>query len=191
MKTIVTCVAVFTLSLLPLAIRAQDSQGPATPASPQHFYRLHFAVAELDGAGKVINTRTYEETVATTGAGHSVGDQQIKTGSRVPIATGSYAASGDPAKLANTQFQYIDLGVNLDVREATEHGEMLGFRLKAEVSSVARQTEIGGVGEPVIRQNVWDSTVLISIGKPTVVFSSDDLDSKGKMQVEVTATKVE
>jgi hypothetical protein len=33
--------------------------------------------------------------------------------------------------------------------------------------------------------------VLISIGKPTVVFSSDDLDSKGKMQVEVTAAKVE
>jgi hypothetical protein len=191
MKTIVTLVAVFTLSLLPLATRAQDSQGPATPVSPQHFYRLHFAVAELDGAGKVTNTRTYEETVSTTGAGHSVGDQQIKTGSRVPIATGSYAAGADAARLANTQFQYIDLGVNLDVREATEHGEMLGFRLKAEVSSVARQTEIDGVGEPVIRQNVWDSSVSIPVGKPTVVFSSDDLDSKGKMQVEVTATRVE
>ncbi len=58
-------------------------------------------------------------------------------------------------------------------------------------SSVAHQTEVAGVGEPVIRQNVWDSTVLVPIGKPTVVFSSDDLDSKGKMQVEVTATRVE
>jgi hypothetical protein len=191
MKTIVTFVAVFALSLLPMATRAQDSQGTAAPASPQHFYRVHFAVAELDGAGKVTNTRTYEETVATTGSGHVVGDQQIKTGSRVPIATGSYATNGNPANAANTQFQYIDLGVNLNVREVAEHGEMLGFRLKAEVSSVARQTEIGGVGEPVIRQNVWDSTVLVPVGKPTVVFSSDDLDSKGKMEVEVTATKVE
>jgi Bacterial type II and III secretion system protein len=191
MKTMCTFVAVFTLSLLPMATRAQDSQGTAAAASPEHFYRLHFAVAELDGAGKVTNTRTYEETVVTTGSGHVVGDQQIKTGSRVPIATGSYATNGNPTNVANTQFQYIDLGVNLDVRDATEHGEMLGFRLKAEVSSVARQTEIGGVGEPVIRQNVWDSTVLVLVGKPTVVFSSDDLDSKGKMQVEVTATKVE
>jgi hypothetical protein len=29
------------------------------------------------------------------------------------------------------------------------------------------------------------------VGKPTLVFSADDLDSKGKMQVVVTATKVE
>ncbi len=190
MKPISTLVVLFTLSLLPIAVRAQNPS-EAAAASPQHFYRVQFAVAELDGAGKVTNTRTYEETVATTGSGHAVGDQQIKTGSRVPIATGSYGANGTAANLANTQFQYIDLGVNLDVRDATEHGDKLGFRLKAEVSSVARQTEIAGVGEPVIRQNVWDSLVLIPIGKPTVVFSADDLDSKGKMQVEVTATKVE
>jgi hypothetical protein len=43
----------------------------------------------------------------------------------------------------------------------------------------------------VIRQNKWDSSVLIPVGKPTLVFSADDLDSKGKMQVELTATKVE
>ncbi|MFP5227435.1 MAG: hypothetical protein ACLGXA_07370 [Acidobacteriota bacterium] len=187
MKTIATLIAVSTLSLLPMVVRAQNPP-EAAAASPQHFYRLHFAVAELDADGKVTNTRSYDETIAT---GHPAGNQVIKTGSRVPIATGSYATNGNPANLANTQFQYIDLGVNLDVRDATEHGEMLGFRLKAEISSVARQTEIGGVGEPVIRQNVWDSTVLIPIGKSTIVFSSDDLDSKGRMQVEVTGTKIE
>ncbi len=190
MKPIATLVALFTLSLLPVTVRAQNPP-EAAAASPQHFYRVQFAVAELDAAGKATNTRSYEETVATTGSGHVVGDQQIKTGSRVPIATGSHATNGNPANLANTQFQYIDLGVNLDVHDATEHGDKLSFRLKAEVSSVARQTDIGGVGEPVIRQNVWDSTVLVPIGKPTVVFSADDLDSKGKMQVEVTATRVE
>jgi hypothetical protein len=190
MKSIATLVAVSTLSLLPLAATAQNPpEAPAAP--PQHFYRVHFAVAELDEGGKVTNTRTYDETIATTGPNHPVGDQQIKTGSRVPIATGSYGTNGNPANPANTQFQYIDLGVNLDVRDAVEHGEKLGFRLKAEVSSVARQTEIGGVGEPIIRQNVWDSTVLVPVGRPTVVCSSDDLDSKGRMQVEVTVTKVD
>lgn len=189
MKTIATFVAVFTLSLLPAGLRGQESK-EAAAASPQHFYRLQFAVAELDGAGKVTNTRNYEETIVTKG-GQFGGDQQIKTGSRVPIATGSYGTNGNPANAANTQFQYIDLGVNLDVRDVNENGEKLGFRLKAEVSSVARQTEIGGIGEPVIRQNVWDSTVMVPVGKPTIVFSADDLDSKGKMQVEVTATRVD
>ncbi|MGB7134081.1 MAG: hypothetical protein WBD46_02265 [Acidobacteriaceae bacterium] len=189
MKTIATFAAIFALSLLPLTVPAQNAAGTAT-APAQHFYHLHFAVEELDGAGKVTNTRSYEETIATTGGGQSTGDQQIKTGSRVPIATGSYA-SGTNQNLANTQFQYIDLGVALDVRDANEHGLMLGFRLKAEVSSIARQTEVAGIGEPVIRQNSWDSTVAIPIGKPTVVGSSDDLDSKGKLQIVVTATRID
>lgn len=186
MKTIVT-LAVFTLSLAPLAMRAQNTPESPAPPAAQQFYRLHFAVKELSDTGGVTNTRTYEETIATG----SLADQQIKTGSRVPIATGSYASSGSPANLANTQFQYIDLGVDLDVRNAAVRGDKLSFRLKAEVSSVARQTEIAGVGEPVIRQNSWDSTLTVPIGKPTVVFSADDLDSKGKMQVEVTATAVD
>ncbi|HZZ38760.1 MAG TPA: hypothetical protein VFE06_06500 [Acidobacteriaceae bacterium] len=184
MKAIATFVAAFTLSLLPVAVRAQNAPESTAPPVEQRFYRLHFAVEELDAAGKVTNTRSYEET-AVTGDGH---DQQIKTGSRVPIATGSYGAN---ANLANTQFQYIDLGVDLDVRNATEHADKLSFRLSANISSIARQTEIGGIGEPVIRQNSWDSNLIIPIGKPTVVYSSDDLDSKGKMQVEVTATKVD
>jgi hypothetical protein len=187
MKTIATLAAMLTLSLLPIAARAQSSQEPAAPATPQTFYRLHFAVEELDPAGKITNTRVYEETIAT---GNGL-DQQIKTGSRVPIATGSYGAAGTQSSLVNTQFQYIDLGVNLDVRNATEHGDKLSFRLSAEVSSIARQTEVAGVGEPIIRQNTWDTTLTVPIGKATVVYSSDDLDSKGKMQVEVTATKVE
>lgn len=187
MKTIATLAAAFTLSLLPVAMPAQNSQETTTPTPPQHFYRLHFAVEELDAAGKVTNTRTYEETVAT-GNGS---DQQIKTGSRIPVATGSYAASGTPANLANTQFQYIDLGVDLAIFHPVEHSDSLSFRLRAEITSIARQTEIGGINEPVIRQNTWDSTLTVPEGKPTIVYSSDDLDSKGKMQVEVTATKVD
>ncbi|MGA7525261.1 MAG: hypothetical protein WBW84_22620 [Acidobacteriaceae bacterium] len=184
MKVIATLVAVFTLSLLPAAVRAQTPPENAPASAQQHFYRLHFAVEELDAAGKVTNTRSYEETIATANAA----DQQIKTGSRVPIVTGSYGPNTTPA---NTQFQYIDLGVDLDVRNATEQGDKLSFHFKAEVSSIARQTELAGVGEPVIRQNSWDSTLTVPIGKPTVVYSSDDLDSKGKLQVEVTATRVE
>lgn len=182
MKTIATLATIFTLSLLPAAMGAQNTQDSSPAPAAQQFYRLHFAVKEVNDAGNVTNTRTYEETIAT-GSG---ADQQIKTGSRVPIATGSYGSNP-----ANTQFQYIDLGVDLDVRNVAERGDKLSFRLKAEISSVARQTEIAGVGEPVIRQNSWDSTLTVPIGKPTVVYSADDLDSKGKMQVEVTANTVE
>lgn len=184
MKTIATVAALLALALPPLAAPAQNTPPPA-PEQPHHFYRLHFSVEELNAAGKIANTRSYDETITTQSGGQGFGDQQIKTGSRIPIATGSYT---NPA---NTQFQYIDLGVDLDVRNAREQGDMLEFRLRAEISSMARQTEVAGVSEPVIRQNTWDSTVAIPIGKPTVVGSSDDLDNTGRMQVEVTATRVE
>ena len=140
MKTIATLAAAFTVSLLPLTMRAQNVAGAAA-APVQHFYHLHFAVEELNAAEKVTNTRNYDETIATADGVHPVGDQQIKTGSRVPIATGSY---GSNPSSANTQFQYIDLGVNVDVRDASEHGNMLGLRLKVEISSIARQTEVAG-----------------------------------------------
>jgi hypothetical protein len=46
------------------------------------------------------------------------------------------------------------------------------------------------VHQPTIRQNRWQAVVLIPIGQPTVVFTSDALDSKGSMQLVVTATRL-
>lgn len=184
-KPLAMLTAAVALGLLPMAVRAQN---PPQPALPQHFYHVHFAVEELNGAGTVTNSRSYEETIATTGGGQPVGDQVIKTGSRIPILTGP---AGSSPNAGGAQFQYIDLGVDLHVGDAREHGDMLGFRLKVDVSSIARQTNVEGTSEPVIRQNTWDSLVMVPVGKPTVVFSSDDLDSTGRMQVEVTATRIQ
>jgi Bacterial type II and III secretion system protein len=182
-KAIATLAAAFTLSLLAVAVPAQNPPGPQPS---HHFFRLHFAVEELDAAGQITNTRSYEETISTDNGR----EQEIKTGSRVPIATGSYGSSANPS-VNQTQFQYVDLGVDLGVLSPKEQGSMLSFRLKAEVSSVVRQTAIAGVNEPVIRQNAWDSTVDVPIGKHTVVYSSDDLDSKGQMRIAVTAIPIE
>ena len=177
------------VAMAPVCLAAQDAgtagQTPASQTAPQHFYRLNLVVKELNEAGKVVNTRSYFMTVGTEAPGFNV-PQIIRTGSRVPIVTGT---SG-----GNTQIQYIDLGVKFDVRNVRESGDSLSFGLRAEISSIANaNSEVSSPlrGEPVIRQNSWDSAVAIPIGKPTVVSSSDDLDSKGKMQVEVTATKVE
>jgi len=41
----------------------------------------------------------------------------LKIGDRVPIATGSFSGGGGASvsPLVNTQFQYLDVGVNIDV----------------------------------------------------------------------------
>jgi hypothetical protein len=182
MKKIATIFAIISVAMLPWCARAQGSSGDqgATPKPPVHFYKLNFTLEELNDAGKVTNARSYVETIATASGGQT---QQIRTGSRIPIATG--------AENGSTQFQYIDIGVNFDIRQVQEVGDKLSFFLVSEISSIASQTQIAGTGEPVIRQNRWESMILIPIAKPTLAYSADDLDSKGKMQVELTATRID
>ena len=163
---------------------AQDaaSGAPSGPKPPDHFYKLNMTVEELNDAGQPSNSRTYSAIIET-----GPGSQEIRTGSRVPIATGTEGGG------TNVQFQYIDVGVNVDVRKVEEIGDKLSFTLVADVSSIAPMEKMTGqlAGEPVIRQNKWNSSVLIPIGKPIVVFSADDLVDKGRMQVQVTATRVD
>jgi hypothetical protein len=190
MSAAVVWVAVAVGLLVPPSLRGQDTaKAPASEANPPlHFYRLNLTVEEVNEAGKVGNSRGYVATVGTGGSDlPGFSDQHIRTGSRIPILTGSHNGG--------TDFQYVDVGVNFDVRQVREIGDKVSFRLVAEISSLADDNSGGASGnlrgDPVIRQNRWDSVVLIPVGKPTVVFSADDLDSKGKMQVEVTATRVE
>lgn len=62
------------------------------------------------------------------------------------------------------------------------------FYLAADVSSVAAPKDPGVAAPPVMEQNKWQGQVLVPIGKATTVFSSDDIQSKGGMQLIVTAT---
>ncbi len=127
---------------------------------------------------KPVNSRTYSTTVST-------GDRDsasIRTGSRVPIATGP--SSGN----ANVQFQYIDLGVNMDVRNVRELDRQLTLdhHRSQQRSRIHRSNP-----PPMAPADKWHSVILMPIGKPTVVFSSDSVDGKGSMQVVVTATPIE
>ncbi len=153
------------------------------PPAPEHFYRLNYVLEELDASGKPVNSRSFATTVSTAGSRSAT----ISVGTKVPVATGSTDQGGK----VETQFQYIDVGVKLGTRDIHEEGNGLSFTLHVEVSSLATPAVIEGVSEPVLRQNIWEGTALIPIGKPIVVSKSDDLDNKGSIQVEVTATPVQ
>ena len=167
----------------PLAAIAQDAQQAGKPAPPpDHFYKLTLVVEEVNDAGKVVNSRSYLATVDTRAENRAnYGRQQIRTGARIPVSQDG------------NSWQYMDVGVDFDVLYPQEVGDKLAFNLTADITSLANPGEqtVDPLRHPVVRQNKWASNVLIPIGKATVVFSADDLDSKGKMQVEVTATKVE
>jgi general secretion pathway protein D len=79
----------------------------------------------------------------------------LKIGDRVPIATGSFqpgVGGGGINPLINTQFQYIDVGVNIDITPHVHSEREVTLKMVLEVSSVTGQSNIGGISQPVIGQ---------------------------------------
>jgi hypothetical protein len=188
-------ILIFSLLLLVPAFAsrasAQEQPKPAEAAkaaeSQAHYYHLEFVVQEIGADGKPTNSRAYTTVVSTNERREAA---HIRTGSRIPIVTGSVASPDSPNAAVNTQFQYVDVGVNIDAQHTQEVGRQLSFDVTAEISSLA-DTHGAILHQPIIRQNRWQAVVLIPIGKPTVAFTSDALDSKGSMQLVVTATPLQ
>ncbi len=192
--TIVCCFLLLVPAVAPPAraqetAKAPDSTKAAEPAD--HYYHLEYIVQELGTDGKPTNSRTYSTIVGTE---RHQQFSAIRTGSRVPIITGAlHGPKGEAAEAKlEYQYQYIDVGVNIDTQNVREVGRQLAIDLKAEITSLAAPSSTPGlVNDPVIHQNTWQASVLIPIGKPTVVFSSDALDNKGGMHFVVTATPLQ
>jgi general secretion pathway protein D len=108
-------------------------------------------------------------------------DQQkatMKIGSRIPIATGSYGsglggvstgATAGYAGMVNTQFQYIDVGVNIEMTPTVHFDHDVTLKIKLEVSSENGSSTIEGVTEPIIAQKTSEQTIRLREGEASVL----------------------
>jgi general secretion pathway protein D len=76
----------------------------------------------------------------------------LKIGDRVPIATGSFAGTSTGSALVNTQFQYLDVGVNIDIVPHIHSPNEVTLKMVLEISSVTGSQNIGGITQPIIGQ---------------------------------------
>jgi len=146
---------------------------------PRKTYRLAYTISESEG-GKAGSSQHFSIVVL-------LGNKtSLKQGSRVPIVTGSFDSG---TSQANTQVQYIDLGLNI---EASLEGTLDGFRLHTKIEQSSPSDEKSGVGaqDPIIRQSVLDSTASIVLGKPVVLGSLDIPGTIKHQEVEVVSELV-
>ncbi len=155
---------------------------------PLTTYRLSYTFTETDG-GKTVGVQHYAMMVA---AGKKA---QMKQGSKVPVATGSYGADTSKANPRSdgsdvtTQFTYLDVGINLSATvEESPDGLML--LSKTEQSSVAQERNAEFPQDPVVRQSVLEGTAHLTLGKPVVLGSIDTPGSTRHSEVEVVAELV-
>jgi hypothetical protein len=185
-KTLALLFAVMTVGLwfVPRSARAQEGSKESNPgpAKMTHVepYRLDFSFNEvLDG--KIVNTRHYSMNLT---AGNS---DEIKIGTRVPVAVSvTPSSSGSPVP----SFQYLDVGTNI-WSQLREHGDELMLVVKGDVSNLDVDSgEHAGVSAPVVRQIKISGDTLLVVGKPIMIGSADDPNSKRQFQLEVTVTKL-
>jgi hypothetical protein len=174
-----TVVAV-ALVLLALTAGAQNARaqeagaGKPVPAVEkiQTAYRLDFSVNEVED-GKKVNSRQYSMNLK--GAG---GSNEVKIGTRVPV---------EPKQ---GEFQYLDVGTNIWAR-LDDHNGQIDLMTRAELSNFAIPDQgEGHSSRPLIRQLKIESSTLAVLGKPMIVGSVDDPNSKRQFQLEVTVTKL-
>ncbi|MGC1422833.1 MAG: cohesin domain-containing protein [Terracidiphilus sp.] len=102
-------------------------------------------------------------------------DQQkasLKIGSRIPIATGSYqtgAATALVSSLVNTQFQYQDVGVNIEVTPTVHYDRDVTLKIKIDVSAQSGSVTISGVTEPILSQRVAEQTIRLREGEANIL----------------------
>jgi general secretion pathway protein D len=101
----------------------------------------------------------------------------MKIGSRIPIATGSYqtgAATSSVSSLVNTQFQYQDVGVQIEMTPTIHFDHDVTLKIKIEVTAQSGSVTISGVTEPIISQRVVDQTIRLREGEASILGGIQD-----------------
>ena len=93
----------------------------------------------------------------------------LRIGDRVPIATGSFqpgvVGGSSVSPLVSTQFQYLDVGVNIDITPHIHSDREVTLKMGLEISSVTGSETIGGITQPVIGQRRIEHSARLADGE--------------------------
>lgn len=94
----------------------------------------------------------------------------IRIGSRVPVASGSFqpafvGATGTPV----VQFQYVDVGVNLDMTPRVLLNREVSMTVLVQVQALAGDRNIGGVTQPVFTNRQIQHEIRLTEGETNIL----------------------
>jgi general secretion pathway protein D len=102
----------------------------------------------------------------------------MKIGSKIPIATGSFQSgvgvTAGVSPMAETQFQYQDVGVNIEMTPTVHFDRDVTLKIKIEVSAQSGSVTISGVTEPILSQRVVDQVIRLREGEASILGGIQD-----------------
>jgi general secretion pathway protein D len=96
----------------------------------------------------------------------------LKIGDRVPVATGSFQPGIGGVginPLVNTQFQYLDVGVNIEITPHVHANGEITLKMTMDVSAVTGQSNIGGISQPIIGQRKIENEIRLRDGESNLL----------------------
>jgi general secretion pathway protein D len=115
-----------------------------------------------DNATKVLNAPQLRASDGQKG--------RLEIGDRVPIASGSFTSGvGGTAPGVNTQFQYIPVGVIVDLTPQMHSSTEVTLHIEMEVSQVKSYNNIGGILQPVIGQTKTTADLRLREGEINIL----------------------
>jgi general secretion pathway protein D len=103
---------------------------------------------------------------------------KLKVGDRIPVATGSFQAgvgvgstggAGFVNPLVNTQFTYLDVGVNVDITPRVHPNHEVSLKVVIDVSSQTGTATIGGIQQPIISQRKIEHDIRLKEGEVNIL----------------------
>ena len=103
---------------------------------------------------------------------------KLKVGDRIPVATGSFQAgvgvgstggAGFVNPLVNTQFTYLDVGVNVEITRRVHPNHEVSLKVVIEVSSQTGTATIGGIQQPIISQRKIEHDIRLKEGEANIL----------------------
>ena len=98
----------------------------------------------------------------------------LNVGDRIPIATGSFGTplgigTGVGALGVNTQFQYIDVGVTIEITPHVHPDGEISLKATLTISNQTGTSTIGGISQPIISQRKIDHEIRLKDGEANLL----------------------
>jgi general secretion pathway protein D len=154
---------------------------PGTPTSTNiplnqlsHISSADFSITNLPGAALDAVLNDSNTKVLQAPQIRAVDNQKatLKIGEKVPTASGSFqpgVAGVGVSPLVNTQFTYLDVGVNMEVLPKVHENNEVSMHIDLDISQVDSYQNLGGISEPEIGQNKETADVRLRAGEINLI----------------------
>lgn len=181
---------------VPLLFTPRSTIGPETAGDASGAVRLDAAGNVSSEDYSLILPSATAMALLTDSTTQIIQNPQIRTtdgqtaklniGDKVPFAVGSFQPGIGGVginPLVNTQFQFQDVGVNIDVTPRVHANREISLKVVVEVSSVTGRVNIGGIEQPIFGQRKIEHDIRLKEGEVSIlggiVEHSEDISLEG------------